>query len=410
MTAPEQRGPLRAHAWVVPEGEVIALAGATYPPLESIVVNPLLAAAVAAAGQDVEPEPRPDADPGGEGEPAPQADAGADLDGDVVDVDEEVGDGPEGAALAADPDGTVTVADVVAEVLEESGAPSDAVPFDPQAESKEESTEKSGDGSTDGSAVDGEKGAEHTWEFACRVNDRVIAARYHHDLMRPVLTPHEQSTARALEQHAAVWVPVITFSVTAVCAVVVVFLATRMSGPAGAGGWSDLFVAAVMVAFLAAGFGALMRSQAYFDALRPPGRLVRYDVADAYETVRDAASVFVELGVPPQALTRIADLLPQAERLLDFLVDYQARGGIVKGHAGYEQLIRMGAEITVLTDMAEERLGRRSTRRRDRERNEPRAEHVIDENGLDRFESLSDLAVMIGVQLPRQRATTDGQG
>lgn len=248
---------------------------------------------------------------------------------------------------------------------------------------------------------------ETSEEFARRVEERVVAARYHHHLERVVLTPHEQSRAKELDQQAAVWVPVVTFAVTAVCAVVVVFLATHFAGPSGPDGLGDLVVAVVMVGFLVAGFATLLRSQAYFEELRPVGRRVRCDVADAYETVRDAAAVFVELGVPPAALTRVADLLPQAERLLDFLVQLAAGGGVVKGHPVYEQLIRMGAEVTVLTDMAEDRLGRRSNRRRDRAREEPREESVIDEESLDRFDTLADIAVMIGIDEPRREPPRD---
>ncbi|HEY0890583.1 MAG TPA: hypothetical protein VGE38_13325 [Nocardioides sp.] len=243
---------------------------------------------------------------------------------------------------------------------------------------------------------------ETSAEFGRRVEERMVVARYLHNLERVVLTPPEQSRAKELDQQAAVWVPVVTFAVTAVCAVVVVFLATHFSGPSAPEGIGDLLVAVVMVGFLVAGFATLLRSQSYFDALRPTGRRVRCDVADAYETVRDAAAVFVELGVPPAALTRVADLLPQAERLLDFLVQRAAAGGVVKGHPAYEQLIRMGAEITVLTDMAEERLGRRSHRRRDREREDPREENVIDEASLDRFDTLADIAVMLGTDDPRR--------
>lgn len=234
-------------------------------------------------------------------------------------------------------------------------------------------------------------------EFERRVDDRVVVARYPHSLERVVLSPAEVCRAKELDQQAAVWVPVSTFAVTAVCAVVVVFLATHFSGPTtGPGGLGDLLVAVLMTSFLGAGFLTLLRSQSYFDRLRPTGRKVRSDLADAYETVRDAAAVFVELGVAPAALTRVADLLPQAERLLDFLVAHAARGGLVKGHPAYEQLIRMGAEVTVLTDMAEERLGRRSSRRRDREADIRRVEQAVDETSLDTFQTLADLAEMIG--------------
>jgi hypothetical protein len=245
-------------------------------------------------------------------------------------------------------------------------------------------------------------------EFARRVEDRVRLARYPHSLTRAVFSPTELSAGREIEQQAAVWVPVVTFTVTAVCAVIVVLLASAITGDPGHGRFSEVLVALATVGFLVAGFLTLTRSQDYFDARRPGGRVLRNDLADAYETVRDGAAVLVELGVPPAALTRVADLLPQAERLVDFVVAYEARGGVVRKHPAYDQLILMGAEVTVLTDMAEERLGRRSSRRRDRPV-EAEREHS-DEGTLTPFDTLADLVAMLGPDVPGPRRPRSGYG
>jgi hypothetical protein len=241
-------------------------------------------------------------------------------------------------------------------------------------------------------------------EFNRRVKERVRIARYPHNLKRTVYSPTELAEVRDIEQQAAVWVPVVTFAVTAVCAVIVVLLATTIAGDPQHGRASQALVALATVGFLAAGFMTLSRSQEYFDARRPDGRSLRTDCADAYETVRDGAAVLVELGVPPLALSRIADLLPQAERLVDFLVGYEARGGVVRRHPAYDQLTLMGAEVTVLTDMAEERLGRRSSRRRDRPVDEERVPHHPEEPALTPFDTLADVVAMLGPDVPRTRA------
>jgi len=239
-------------------------------------------------------------------------------------------------------------------------------------------------------------------EFARRVQARVQVARHGHSMKRVVHSPGELAAARELDQQARVWVPVMTFAVTAVCAVVVVFLATTTAGDPGHGRGSDALVALATVGFLVAGFLTLTRSQDYFDLRRPGGRHIRTDLADAYETVRDGAAVLVELGVPAAALARVADLLPQAELIVDFIVRYEAGGGLVRGHPAYEQLILMGAEVTVLTDMAEERLCRRSSRRRDRPAEEGRDEKPA-ETSLSTFDTLADLVAMLGPDLPGPR-------
>jgi hypothetical protein len=254
-----------------------------------------------------------------------------------------------------------------------------------------------------GAGVGDEIATETADEFARRVSERVRVARYAHSLKRVVHSPSELAAGREIEQQAAVWVPIVTFAVTAVCAVIVVLLATTVAGAPGHGRLSEALVAVATVGFLVAGFSTLTRSQDYFETRRPGGRRIRTDLADAYETVRDGAGVLVELGVPPAALSRVADLLPQAERLVDFLVEHELRGGVVRGHPAYDQLTLMGAEVTVLTDMAEERLGRRSSRRKDRPVEDDRAEHTADDETLTPFDTLADLVAMLGPDVPRQR-------
>jgi hypothetical protein len=279
---------------------------------------------------------------------------------------------------------------------------------DPESETESETdSETESETESEAEFEDVESSEETRNEFERRVNERVRVARYPHSLKRLTYSPRDLTRIKDLDAQAAVWVPVVTFAVTAVCAMIVVILATQVADDSTRGKTADLVVGVVVLVFLGAGFGTLVKSQAYFDRLRPPGRFVRTDLADAYETIRDGAAVFLDLGVVPQALSRIADLLPQSEGLLDVIVDLDARGISIKGHAAYEQLIRMGAEVTVLTDMAEERLGRRSLRRKDRnataDRNEPR---LIDET-LTPFQTLADLAEMIGIEIPPPRESAE---
>jgi hypothetical protein len=265
-----------------------------------------------------------------------------------------------------------------------------------------DSVEQDGAGTAvaDVADVAGGSGDVTAEEFARRVADRVRVARYAHSLKRVVHSPSELAQGREIEQQAAVWVPVVTFAVTAVCAVIVVLLATTLAGTPGHGRMSEALVVMATLGFLAAGFSTLTRSQDYFEARRPGGRRIRTDLADAYETVRDGAGVLVELGVAPAALSRVADLLPQAERLVDVLVEHEARGGVVRGHPAYDQLTLMGAEVTVLTDMAEERLGRRSNRRKDRPLGDDRAQHSTVDHELTPFDTLADVVAMLGPDVP----------
>ena len=64
---------------------------------------------------------------------------------------------------------------------------------------------------------------------------------------------------------------------------------------------------------------------------------------------------------------------------------------------------RFGVVAPVLTDMAEERLGRRSSRRRDRPVDAERAEQPVDEAGVTPFDTLADLVAMLGPDVPGPR-------
>lgn len=233
-------------------------------------------------------------------------------------------------------------------------------------------------------------------DFERRVEDRIRQAMQLHGLRRVVHTPAEIARAREVERQASVWVPMSTFAVTSLCAVAAIGLAVRFSSDPTRSSFMGVLVSVATVALIAAGFGALVRSQAYFDQQRPGGRLVRSDVADAYETVRDAPAVFLELGVPPAALSRVADLLPVAERLVDALAAHEASGGArSRDQAAYVQMIRMAAEVTVLTDLAEERAGRRSLRRRDRAADVRHGRQPQPEPVDVAVQSLADVAAII---------------
>ena len=129
---------------------------------------------------------------------------------------------------------------------------------------------------------------ERVSRFAELVEEHLQRARYAHPLTRAVFTPDELVISAAVERRAAVWVPVTTVGATVVSAVAAVVLASRLradpSDPTG----SQLVVVTVTVCLLAAAFGTLLRSEVHYDRLRPRGRTVRTDVADAYEAVRDA--------------------------------------------------------------------------------------------------------------------------
>lgn len=190
------------------------------------------------------------------------------------------------------------------------------------------------------------------------VEERMHRARYAHPLTRAVFTPDELVIAAVVQRRAEVWVPVTTFGATVVSAVAAVVLATRLrsdpTDPTGA----QLFVVTVTVCLLAAAFVTLLRSELHYDRLRPRGRVVRTDVADAYETVRDAPRRLVESGAPPEVLVRVAGLLPVAEQLVDALVSYARGGGIrVKAHPAYDRIVRLRAEVealeTLLAELAE---------------------------------------------------------
>jgi len=241
-------------------------------------------------------------------------------------------------------------------------------------------------------------------DFTRRVEERAALATYRHSIRRTVHSLAELAEARELRRHAGVWMPLVTFAVTGLGAVLVALLVTSAAGPDEA--WATDLVAGVLtIGVVAGGFGILIWAQDHFEERGPRGRLVRADVADAYETVREGTAVLVELGVPPTALAMVADLLPRADLLLDLLVEHEARGGDVRRHAAYAALIRMGAQVTVLTDMAEERMGQRSGTRRDRPPPQPPVEPTPAERALSTLEVIADLIEMLGPDVPRQRAT-----
>lgn len=220
--------------------------------------------------------------------------------------------------------------------------------------------------------------------FAALVEDRVRRVRYSHGLTRAVYTVQEQATLAVVDRRAAVWVPAFTGAALVGSAVAVLVLATRVGRDPQQQSGAAFTAVLGAVLLLGASFLALFRSEVHFARLRPAGRSVRADVADAYDVVRDAPRAFLHLGAGPDVLARIADLLPTADRLVDALVLYQASGGtLVRAHPAYDRIIRMRAEVEVLAGILADDT-------REPLIPLPRAEHVAD------FESLSDLAAFIG--------------
>lgn len=187
------------------------------------------------------------------------------------------------------------------------------------------------------------------------VEERVRRARYAHHLTRPVFTPAESAMATLVERRASVWVPTMTFVATIVSAIAAVVLATRLrSDPTDPSG-NQLIVVTITVCLLAAAFATLLRAEVHYERLRPRGRVVRHDVADAYEVVRDAPRRLVQNDAPIDVLRRIAGLLATAEQLVDALAAYSADGGTrVRAHPAYERILRMRAEVEALEFMLEE--------------------------------------------------------
>jgi hypothetical protein len=233
--------------------------------------------------------------------------------------------------------------------------------------------------------------------FAELVEERVRRGRYAHHLTRTVFTPTEAATSVVVERRAAIWVPTLTFVATLVSAAAAVVLATRLHGDPADPTGHQLLVVTITVCLLAAAFGILLRAEVHYERLRPRGRTVRHDVADAYEIVRDAPRRLVRLGAPVDVLRRVSDLLPAAEQLVDALVAYAAEGGNrVREHPAYDRIVRMRAEVEVIELMLAERAaqGARTTDRgpgsgRSADR---RAAGVSDFDVLPRPEQVPDFA------------------
>jgi hypothetical protein len=232
------------------------------------------------------------------------------------------------------------------------GDTGDAVTEDADGSGQEASDEES-DGEPDEDDEDAESAERN--RFAELVEERVRRAHYAHHLTRPVFTPEESALAVLVERRAAVWVPTMTFVATVVSAVAAVVLATRLrSDPTDPSG-NQLVVVTVTVCLLAAAFATLLRAEVHYDRLRPRGRVVRHDVADAYELVRDAPRRLVHHEASIDVLRRVADLLSTAELLVDALATYRAVGGTrVRAHPAYERILRMRAEVEAIEVMLAE--------------------------------------------------------
>ncbi|MCA1983702.1 hypothetical protein [Nocardioides nematodiphilus] len=206
--------------------------------------------------------------------------------------------------------------------------------------------------------VSDEAAARRT-RFAELVEERVRRARYAHHLTRAIFTPGEAATAVIVEKRAAIWVPTLTFVATLVSAASAVVLATRLHGDPADPTGHQLLIVMITVCLLAAAFGILLRAEVHYERLRPRGRTVRHDVADAYEIVRDAPRRLVRVDAPLDVLRGVSDLLPAAEQMVDALVEYAAEGGSrVREHPAYERILRMRAEVEALEVILAERAER----------------------------------------------------
>jgi len=244
-------------------------------------------------------------------------------------------------------------------------------------------------------AAEEAEAAERT-RFAEMVEERLRRAHYAHHLTRTVFTPGEAEAAVLVERRAAIWVPTLTFVATLVSAAAAVVLATRLRGDPADPTGHQLLIVMITVCLLAAAFGILLRTEVHYERLRPRGRTVRHDVADAYEIVRDAPRRLVRIDAPLDVLRRVSELLPAAEQLVDALVEYTLKGGgRVREHPAYERILRMRAEVEVIEVILaereekalEQRLGRQPRASDVRTSHEgtplPRPEQVANFNGLE---------------------------
>jgi len=238
-----------------------------------------------------------------------------------------------------------------------SPAPADGETLDPDSADADAAGDPEDSDEEEGEASD-EAAARRT-RFAELVEERVRRARYAHHLTRAIFTPGEAATAVIVEKRAAVWVPTLTFVATLVSAAAAVVLATRLHGDPADPTGHQLLIVMITVCLLAAAFGILLRAEVHYERLRPRGRTVRHDVADAYEIVRDAPRRLVRLDAPLTVLRGVSDLLPAAEQMVDALVEYAAIGGSrVREHPAYERILRMRAEVEALEVILAERAER----------------------------------------------------
>ncbi len=236
--------------------------------------------------------------------------------------------------------------------------------------------------------------------FKERVDEKVATLRYTHNLHRAILSPQERELRRYVDRRAAFWMPLMTLAAVVVCAVLSVSLAVRVVSSTQVSAEARSLAVGLIVVVLIGCFVFLLRAQDRWDNLRPYGRIVRNDVADAYETVRDSPYVLAGLGVPDKTLVRVVELLPVADRLVDFIVQQEAISSVpIKGHRAYEELIRMSAEVQVIIEMRQEELGRRPSY-------VPETSILVAEDGtVSSFDSLEDLIDLIVVlpNPPRRR-------
>jgi len=230
--------------------------------------------------------------------------------------------------------------------------------------------------------------------FRRRVETRARTMRYANNLHRPTFTPDEKERLQSVNRSASFWVPILTVGLVAFCAIVSVALAVHIVANEEASVTTRTISVGGIALVLIGCFTLLLRSQDHFDHMRPRGRFVRNDIADAYEAIRDAPYLLVDLQASDELLQRVADLLPVAERLVDYLVEHEATSHTpVRLSPAYDELIKIGAEVNVVVEMRQEALGLKP---RPPSGGEWWTERVAGVGELPGYASLVDLASSLG--------------
>lgn len=194
--------------------------------------------------------------------------------------------------------------------------------------------------------------------FRDRVDAKVVLLSSPDHRLRAVYSPAQRVQLREVDRREAVWMPVWTVLTVVACAGVAIAICIQILGFGSNTVMQRAACGVLVVIAIAICVAILLRIQAHWHRLRPRGRVVPRDVADAYEVVRDAPELLANLGLPADRLGRVYDLLPAVEPLVDFLAQNAAASpGALRASTAYRQLIRAAAEVHVLIETCEERLG-----------------------------------------------------